>query len=113
MTAPSLADPVEDLGAYVELQCASHFSLLRGASSPGELFDEAARLGCRALAICDRNSLAGMVRAHIAAKATGVRLIVGCELVLRDGMTLVVLPIAGCAASSPWARPGPARASAI
>jgi error-prone DNA polymerase len=82
----------EDLGDYVELQCASHFSLLRGASSPGELFDEAARLGYRALAICDRNSLAGMVRAHIAAKETGIRLIVGCELVLRDGMTVVVLP---------------------
>ncbi len=84
-------DP-EDLGPYVELQCASHFSLLRGASSPGELFDEAQRLGYRALAICDRNSVAGVVRAHIAAKATGVRLIIGCELVLRDGMTVVVFP---------------------
>jgi error-prone DNA polymerase len=82
----------DDDGDYVELQCASHFSLLRGASSPGELFDEAARLGYRALAICDRNSLAGMVRAHIAAKETGVRLIVGCELVLRDGMTVLVYP---------------------
>ena len=79
-------------GAYVELQCASHFSLLRGASSPGELFDQAAAQGYEALAICDRNSLAGIVRAHIAAKATGVRLIVGCELALRDGTTLVVLP---------------------
>ncbi|WP_299005317.1 error-prone DNA polymerase [uncultured Caulobacter sp.] len=88
----STDQPSEDLGEYVELQCASHFSLLRGASSPGELFDEAARLGYRALAICDRNSLAGLVRAHIAAKETGVRLIVGCELVLRDGMTIVVLP---------------------
>lgn len=81
-----------DLGDYVELQCASHFSLLRGASSPGELFDEAARLGYRALAICDRNSVAGLVRAHVAAKATGVRLVVGCELVLRDGTTILVLP---------------------
>ncbi|CAN5365206.1 error-prone DNA polymerase [soil metagenome] len=83
---------LEDLGDYVELQCASHFSLLRGASSPGELFDEAQRLGYRALALCDRNSLAGLVRAHIAAKATGVRLIVGCELVLREGMTVLVYP---------------------
>jgi error-prone DNA polymerase len=83
---------LEGLGDYVELQCASHFSLLRGASSPGELFEEAARLGYRALAICDRNSLAGMVRAHIAARATGVRLIVGCELVLRCGMTVLVYP---------------------
>ena len=92
MSRPNEPNPPDDLGAYVELQCASHFSLLRGASSPDELFDEAARLGHRALAICDRNSLAGIVRAHVAAKATGVRLIVGCELVLRDGMTLVVLP---------------------
>jgi error-prone DNA polymerase len=83
---------LEELGDYVELQCASHFSLLRGASSPGELFEEAARLGYRALAICDRNSLAGTVRAHIAAKAVGVRLIIGCELVLRDGMTILVYP---------------------
>ncbi|PIB92480.1 error-prone DNA polymerase [Caulobacter sp. FWC2] len=86
------AQGLEDLGDYVELQCASHFSLLRGASSPGELFDEAQRLGYRALALCDRNSLAGLVRAHIAAKATGVRLIVGCELVLREGMTVLVYP---------------------
>ncbi|WP_291878660.1 error-prone DNA polymerase [Caulobacter sp.] len=82
----------EDLGAYVELQCASHFSLLRGVSSPGELFEEAARLGYRALAICDRNSLAGVVRAHVAARATGVRLIIGCELALNDGTILLVLP---------------------
>jgi error-prone DNA polymerase len=81
-----------DLGDYVELHCASHFSLLRGVSSPGELFEEAARLGYRALAVCDRNSLAGIVRAHVAAKATGVRLIIGCELALRDGMVVLVFP---------------------
>ncbi|CAN5329398.1 hypothetical protein BH10PSE4_BH10PSE4_48700 [soil metagenome] len=46
----------------------------------------------RALAICDRNSVAGIVRAHVAAKATGLRLIIGCELVLRDGMTVLVYP---------------------
>ncbi|WP_454762309.1 error-prone DNA polymerase [Caulobacter segnis] len=84
--------PPVDLGDYVELHCASHFSLLRGVSSPGELFDEAARLGYRALAICDRNSVAGVVRAHVAAKATGVRLIVGCELALRDGAVILVMP---------------------
>ncbi|MDR6624511.1 error-prone DNA polymerase [Caulobacter segnis] len=81
-----------DLGDYVELHCASHFSLLRGVSSPGELFEEAAHLGYRALAICDRNSLAGAVRAHVAAKATGVRLVIGCELALRDGMVVLVFP---------------------
>jgi error-prone DNA polymerase len=57
------------------------------------LFDEAARLGIGALAIADRNSLAGIVRAHEAAKVTGVRLIVGCHLDLTDGMTILVYPI--------------------
>ncbi len=49
---------------YAELQCTSHFSFLRGASSCEELFAEAAKLGIEALAIVDRNSLAGIVRAH-------------------------------------------------
>ena len=77
---------------YVELQCASHFSFLRGASSAEELFGAAAGLGLTALAIADRNSLAGIVRAHEAAKATGVRLIVGCRLLLADGTDLLVYP---------------------
>ena len=78
---------------YAELQCTSHFSFLRGASSCEELFDEAAKLGIEALAITDRNSLAGIVRAHEAAKITGVRLIVGCRLDLTDGMSVLVYPI--------------------
>ena len=78
---------------YAELQCTSHFSFLRGASSCEELFAEAARLGLTALAITDRNSLAGIVRAHEAAKATGVRLIVGCRLDLTDGMGVLVYPM--------------------
>jgi error-prone DNA polymerase len=77
---------------YVELQCTSHFSFLRGASSCDELFAQAATLGIEGLAIVDRNSLAGIVRAHEAAKATGVRLIVGCRLDLADGMSVLVYP---------------------
>ncbi|MGH8277382.1 MAG: PHP domain-containing protein, partial [Steroidobacteraceae bacterium] len=77
---------------YAELQCTSHFSFLRGASSCEELFGEAAKLGVEALAIADRNSLAGIVRAHEAAKATGVRLIAGCRLDLTDGMSILVYP---------------------
>jgi len=80
------------MSRYAELQCASHFSFLRGASSADELFATAAALGIEALAITDRNSLAGMVRAHMAAKATGVRLIVGCRLILADGTDLLVYP---------------------
>ena len=77
---------------YVELQCTSHFNFLRGASSCDELFAQAAKLGMEALAIVDRNSLAGIVRAHEAAKTTGVRLIVGCRLDLTDGMSVLVYP---------------------
>jgi error-prone DNA polymerase len=79
--------------SYAELQCASHFSFLRGASSCEELFAQAAVNGLSALAITDRNSLAGIVRAHEAARTTGVRLIVGCRLELTDGATVLVYPI--------------------
>ena len=77
---------------YAELQVTSHFSFLRGASSAEELFAQAAALGIDALAVVDRNSLAGIVRAHEAAKTTGVRLIVGCRLDLTDGMSVLVYP---------------------
>lgn len=77
---------------YAELQVTSHFSFLRGASSCDELFAQAAALGIEALAVVDRNSLAGIVRAHQAAKDTGVRLIVGCRLDLVDGMSVLVYP---------------------
>ena len=78
--------------AYCELQVTSHFSFLRGASSCEELFAAAAVLGLPALAITDRSSLAGVVRAHEAAQATGVRLIVGCRLDLDEGARLLVYP---------------------
>ena len=77
---------------YAELQVTSHFSFLRGASSAEELFSQAALLGIEALAVVDRNSLAGIVRAHEAAKVTSVRLVVGCRLDLADGMSLLVYP---------------------
>jgi error-prone DNA polymerase len=77
---------------YIELQCTSHFSFLRGASSSDELFAQAAKLGIEALAIVDRNSLAGIVRAHEAAKAAGCLLIMGCRLDLTDGMSVLVYP---------------------
>ena len=80
------------MARYAELECASHFSFLRGASSAEELFSQAAICGIEALAIADRNTLSGIVRAHEAAKATGVRLIVGCRLVLVDGTELLVYP---------------------
>src|SRR3546814_12131527 len=78
---------------YAELQCASHFSFLRGASSPDELFAQAEACGLDALAITDRNTLAGIVRAHAAAKLAAVRPIAGCRLALSEGQSRLVYPI--------------------
>ncbi len=77
---------------YAELQVTSQYSFLRGASSADELFATAALMGIEALAVVDRNSVAGIVRAHEAAKVTGVRLIVGCRLDLACGMSVLVYP---------------------
>jgi len=77
---------------YAELQVTTHFSFLRGASSPRELFEQAKLLGITALGITDRNSLAGIVRAYEASRETGVRLVVGCRLDLTDGTSLLVYP---------------------
>jgi error-prone DNA polymerase len=77
---------------YAELQVTSHFSFLRGASSCEDLFLQAAALGIAALAITDRNSLAGIVRAHEAARTTNVRLVVSCRLDLTDGTSILVYP---------------------
>ena len=69
--------PRNDAPGYAELQVTSNFSFLRGASHPDELVVTAAALGHQAIAITDRNSLAGIVRAHHAAKEVGIRLVVG------------------------------------
>src|SRR3954464_1530432 len=69
---------------YAELQVASAFSFLRGASSPEELAATASVLGLSAIGITDLNSVAGVVRMWDAAKAAGVRLVVGARLSFRD-----------------------------
>jgi error-prone DNA polymerase len=63
--------------SYAELVAASNFSFLRGASHPEELIIQAKALGLEALALCDRNSLAGIVRAHGQVKKEGLRFIPG------------------------------------
>ena len=78
--------------SYTELQITTHFSFLRGVSSAEELFATAAMLGIAALAVVDRNSLAGIVRAYEASRVTGVRLIVGCRLDLEDFPSVLVYP---------------------
>ena len=70
--------------AYAELRCKTNFSFLRGASHPEELAQRAAELGYAALAVTDRNTLAGVVRAHCAAKSFGIKLIIGAELTPVD-----------------------------
>ena len=70
---------------FAELAAASNFSFLRGASHPEELVVTAAALGLSGLALADRNSLAGVVRAHLAGREVGLRTAVGCRLVFEDG----------------------------
>ncbi len=80
--------------AYVELQVTSNFSFLRGASHPEELVVRAAALGHPAIAITDRNTLAGVVRAHLAAREAGIRLVVGARLDPVDGTPdLLAFPV--------------------
>ena len=76
---------------YAELHCLSNFSFLRGASRPEELVERAAKLGYAALAITDECSVAGVVRAHVAAREHGLKLIVGAEFRLEDGLRCVLL----------------------
>ena len=77
--------PPAEAPAYAELLAASNFSFLRGASHPEELATAARDIGLAGLAVTDRNTLAGSVRAHAAAKETGLKSVVGCRLVFADG----------------------------
>ncbi|HET7157891.1 MAG TPA: PHP domain-containing protein, partial [Burkholderiales bacterium] len=87
------------LPSYAQLYSLSNFSFLRGASHPEELVNRAHALGYSALALTDECSVAGVVRAHLAAKACNennkqgppFRLIIGTEIKLEDGPTLVLL----------------------
>ncbi len=85
----------EGLPAYAELHCLSNFTFLRGASHPEELVERAAALGYTALALTDECSVAGVVRAHVKAKALGMRLIIGSEFSIGqsggNSMRLVLL----------------------
>ncbi len=79
---------------YAELQVTTNFTFLTGASHPDEIVTQAAALDYHAVAVTDTNTLAGMVRAHVAAAEVGMQLIVGCRLVLTDlpDMSLLVYP---------------------
>src|SRR5437016_13857238 len=81
------------LPPYAELHCLSNFTFLRGASHPHELVEQASALGYAALAITDECSVAGVVRAHVAAKRKQLKLLIGAEFRLECGLRFVALAI--------------------
>jgi len=76
---------------FAELVCRSNFSFLQGASHPEELVSRAAALGLSALALTDQDGLYGVVKAHLQARALGLKLLVGSRLTLTDGPEVVAL----------------------
>ena len=78
--------------SYAELDVTTNFTFLRGGSHGEELVKQAAALGYAAIAVADANTLAGVVRAHIAAKEAGIQFIVGARLILEDAPSLLAYP---------------------
>jgi error-prone DNA polymerase len=78
---------------YAELQITTNFCFLQGASHPEELVARAHELGLAAIAVTDRNSFAGIVRAHVKAKELGLRFLPGVRLDLADGPSLLAWPM--------------------
>jgi error-prone DNA polymerase len=76
---------------YAELHCLTNYTFLRGASHPEEMVRQAFKLGYSAIAITDECSVAGVVRAYAEARELKVKLIIGSEIALKDGLKLVLL----------------------
>src|SRR5450830_1558112 len=95
MSASYLPSPTPVLPDYAELQVFSHYTFLRGASAPEQLVARAAKLGYAAIAITDECTLAGVVKAHIAAKELGIHLVIGSQMTVtpEDGSAPFVLII--------------------
>src|SRR5262245_37294577 len=77
---------------YAELEVTTNFTFLRGGSHPEELVATAKALGLDAIAVTDVNTLAGVVRGHLAAKEAGIKFIVGVRLDLQDAPSLLAFP---------------------
>src|SRR5574343_1655623 len=96
--ASAMNTPSRSLPDYAELRCISNFTFLRGASHPHELVERAHALGYRALALTDECSLAGAVRAHVAAKSVGLHLLLGAQFRVQpraaDGAPCVLVVLA-------------------
>ncbi|MYN30803.1 PHP domain-containing protein, partial [Duganella levis] len=84
---PPIQSATPALPDYAELQCVSHYTFLHGASAPEQLVGRAAQLGYRALAIADECTVAGIVKAHCAAKELGLKLLIGSQMTVtpEDG----------------------------
>lgn len=80
-------EALSSLPAYAELRCMSNFTFLRGASEAEELVSRAKQLGYSALAITDECSMAGVVRAHVAAKQAGLPLLIGAQFAVKPRTT--------------------------
>ena len=78
---------------YAPLWCKSNFSFLEGASHPEELVETCETLGLEHIALTDRDGVYGVVEAHVKAREVGVHLIIGSELSLDDGSTILLLAI--------------------
>ncbi len=87
-----LASAETRVTAFAELVAATNFSFLRGASHPHEIVGRAAELGLAAIGIADRNTLAGVVRAHRAAREHKIRCLVGARLVTAEGFEAICYP---------------------
>jgi error-prone DNA polymerase len=83
--------PQPHLAGYAPLWCKSNCSFLEGASHPEELVEESVRLGLPALALTDRDGVYGAVRAHVRARELGQHLVLGSEITIDDGSTLILL----------------------
>ncbi len=82
-----MATALQILPSYAELQCVSHYTFLRGASAPEQLVRRAKDLGYHALAIVDECTVAGIVKAHLAAKEVDLKLVIGSQMTVtpEDG----------------------------
>ncbi len=80
---------------FVPLWCKSNYSFLEGASHPDELVERAENLGYRAIALTDRNGVYGLVKAHVAAKGAGLRLLAGAQVAIESGQTVLLYPLDG------------------
>ncbi|MEC8579028.1 MAG: PHP domain-containing protein, partial [Pseudomonadota bacterium] len=74
---------------FAELTAISNFSFLQGGAHPQEMVQRAAHLGYQAVGLADRNTLAGVVRGHVAAREAGIRFVPGARLVTQCGFEAV------------------------